>query len=207
MSRDEISIRRYRPGDLDDLYRICLLTADSGQDATSLYRDPLLPGQVFAAPYGLFEPELAFVATDAAGVGGYILGALDSHAFERSLERDWWPQLRERYPEPPPAAAEQPQTADQQMACLIHHPLHAPDELAGRYPSHLHIDLLPRLQGRGQGRLLMSRLTAELRRLGSPGVHLHVTPDNHRAAAFYLHLGFSRLSVTGARVFGLELAG
>jgi ribosomal protein S18 acetylase RimI-like enzyme len=205
MDGSEISIRPYRPGDLDDLYRVCLLTAASGQDATSLYRDPLLPGQVFAAPYGLFEPALAFVATDAGGVGGYILGALDSHAFERRLERDWWPRLRGRYPDPPPGTAQRPQTPDQEIAYLIHHPLHASDELADRYPSHLHVDLLPRLQGRGQGRLLMSRLTAELRRRGSRGVHLHVTADNHRAASFYLHLGFSRLPVTDARVFGLEL--
>jgi ribosomal protein S18 acetylase RimI-like enzyme len=206
MDRDEISIRPYQPGDLADLYRICLLTADNGQDATSLYRDSRLPGQVFAAPYGLFEPALAFVAADADGVGGYILGARDSHFFERRLERDWWPQLRGRYPDPPSGTAQQPRTPDQEMAYLIHHPLHAPDELAESYPSHLHIDLLPRLQGRGQGRLLMSRLTAELRRQGSPGVHLFVTAENHRAASFYLHLGFSRLPVTGARVFGLELS-
>ena len=54
-----------------------------------------------AAPYGIFQPSLAFVAEDDAGVGGYILGALDSESFEDRLERDWWPRLRGRYPEPP----------------------------------------------------------------------------------------------------------
>jgi hypothetical protein len=70
MDGDGARIRRYRSGDPDDLYRICLLTADSGQDATSLFRDSRLPGHLFAAPYGVFEPSLAFVAVDAAGVGG-----------------------------------------------------------------------------------------------------------------------------------------
>ena len=41
---------------------------DAGQDATSLYHDPHLLGHIFAAPYGLFEPSLAFVAEDAAGM-------------------------------------------------------------------------------------------------------------------------------------------
>jgi hypothetical protein len=48
----------------------------------------------------LFEPALAFVAQDTAGVGGYIVGALDTPAFEQRLERTWWPHLRARYPDP-----------------------------------------------------------------------------------------------------------
>ena len=102
MDHPVANIRPYRPGDIDALYQICLLTGDLGQDASSLYPDPKLIGHCFAAPYGLFEPALAFVAEDTAGVGGYVLGALDSQAFEKRLESDWWPQLRERYPEPPP---------------------------------------------------------------------------------------------------------
>ena len=102
MDDEAAVIRPYRGGDLDALYRICLLTASNGQDATSLYRDPMLPGHIFAAPYAVFQPLLAFVAQDAAGVGGYIVGALDNRAFQQRLERDWWPQLRERYLEPPP---------------------------------------------------------------------------------------------------------
>src|SRR5262245_16116909 len=94
MDSRQALIRPHRPGDLEALYRICLLTGDDGQDATSLYNDPRLPGHFSAAPYGLFEPALAFVAQDTAGVGGYILGALDTPAFEQRLERTWWPHLR-----------------------------------------------------------------------------------------------------------------
>jgi hypothetical protein len=46
------------------------------------------------------------VAEDAAGVGGYVVGALDSLIFERQLDQDWWLRLRPRYPEPPPEVAE-----------------------------------------------------------------------------------------------------
>src|SRR5580700_2330225 len=98
MGRTRARIRPYRPSDLDELYRICLLTGDAGQDATPLYQDPRLLGHIFAAPYGILEPSLAFVAEDAVGVGGYIVGALDTQAFEARLESEWWPGLRGRYP-------------------------------------------------------------------------------------------------------------
>lgn len=119
MEPEETRIRPYRAGDIDALYRICLQTGDDGQDATSLYHDPRLPGHVYAAPYGLFEPSLAFVAEDGAGVGGYILGAADSQAFENQLESDWWPPLRDRYPAPPSDVPEKRWTPDQRVAYRI----------------------------------------------------------------------------------------
>jgi hypothetical protein len=68
LDRTQAHIRPYRPADIDALYQICLLTGDGGQDATSRYHDPNLLGHWVAAPYGLFEPSLAFVAEDTSGV-------------------------------------------------------------------------------------------------------------------------------------------
>jgi ribosomal protein S18 acetylase RimI-like enzyme len=212
MNRTRARIRPYRPGDLDALYRICLLTGDAGQDATSHYHDPRLLGHIFAAPYGLFEPSLAFVAEDAAGVGGYVLGALDTQAFAEQLERKWWPGLRTRYPGPPPGLPAERWTPDQQLASLIHHPWRIPDELTKRYPSHLHIDLLPRLQASGYGSQLIKLLITALRRQGSRGVHLYVPHANQHAAGFYRRLGFTELpaadtelTVPGAYLFAMDL--
>ena len=198
-------IRPYRPGDLDELYRICLLTGDAGQDASSIYRDPRLLGHIFAAPYAVLEPALSFVAEDAAGVGGYIVGALDSQAFEQRLESDWWPGLRDRYPDPPAGLPAAERTPDQQMAHVIHHPWHTPDDLAARYPSHLHINLEPRLQASGYGSQLTSTLLTALRDRGSRGVHLYVLPANQRAAGFYLHMGFTKLSAGSGGLYGMDL--
>jgi len=212
MNRTAAHIRPYRPGDLDALYEICLLTGDGGQDATSLFADPMLLGHFFAAPYGLFAPSLAFVLEDAQGVGGYILGALDTRAFEEQLESNWWPRLRTRYPDPAAGVPAEQWTPDQHMAHMIHHPWRIPDELAARYPSHLHIDVLPRLQAGGYGRQMTNTLTAALRDRGSRGVHLHVPRGNQRAAGFYRHLGFTELPATAAelpgsslRLFGMDL--
>lgn len=197
-------IRPYHSADLDDLYRICLQTADNGQDATALFGDPMLPGHVFAAPYAIFEPSLAWVAEDAEGVAGYVLGALDTHAFEERLERDWWPPLRARYPDPK-EATDTLSEPERFMLGDIHRPFTADPSLVRRYPSHLHIDLLPRMQGRGLGRALIETLLDALRTRRSRGVHLHVGRTNHRAAGFYRHVGLSELPATGARVFAMKL--
>jgi ribosomal protein S18 acetylase RimI-like enzyme len=197
-------IRRYRAGDLADLYRVCLQTGDGGGDATPLYRDPDLLGHIYAAPYGRFEPSLVFVVEDPAGVGGYCLGALDSLAFERLLEAEWWPRLRRRYVEPD-AADRGRWTPDERAAYLIHHPWRTDDDLVAEYPSHLHIDLLPRFQGRGAGRRLMSLQLAALRARRSRGVHFHVNAQNTRALGFYRHLGFTELRPGERHVFGMTL--
>src|SRR5262249_18423109 len=151
------------------------------QDATSLYHDPHLLGHFFAAPYGLFEPSRAFVAEDTNGVGGYIVGALDTRAFQERLESTWWPGLRARYPAPPPGRPPAPLTPAQQVPHLTHPPWRIPGQLAPRSPSPLHISLLPRLQARGYGRQLITTLTAALRDQGSRGVHLHVPRSNPNA--------------------------
>ena len=198
-------LRGYRAGDLADLYRICLKTGDGGEDATAQFRDPELLGHVYAAPYALLEPSLAFVAEDEAGLGGYCLGALDTRAFEQRTEAEWWPGLRLRYAEPDVADRDR-WTRDQQAAYLIHHPHRAEDELVAGFPSHLHIDLLPRLQGSGNGRRLMDMQLAALRDRGSRGVHLNVNAANQRALGFYHHLGFTSLRTAGDRhVLGMRL--
>jgi ribosomal protein S18 acetylase RimI-like enzyme len=201
----QASIRSYRDGDLDDLYRICLQTGDAGQDATPMYNDPQILGHIFAAPYPLFEPSLAFVAEDEARVGGYVVGALDSRAFEERLEADWWPALRDRYPAPPSELPRDQWTPDQRMAGYIHVPLTIPDELAKDYPSHLHINLVPRLQSQGVGRQLMNTLIRELRERGSAGLHFFVWPTNQRAVGFYQHLGFTVISAESGIIFGMDL--
>jgi GNAT superfamily N-acetyltransferase len=196
-------IRPYRPADLDDLYRVCAQTADNGRDATALLSDPMLPGHVFAAPYALFESPFAWVAEDAAGVAGYVVGALDTRAFEERLERDWWPGLRARYPAPQAAGA---LSVPERIALQTIHQSFRADPLLSRYPSHLHIDLLPRMQGRGFGRRLIETLFAALRASGSRGVHLRVGRANLRAAGFYQHVGLTELPGEDARVFAMQLA-
>jgi ribosomal protein S18 acetylase RimI-like enzyme len=178
-------IRAYRPADLDRLYEICVRTGDAGSDAWDMVDDKQLYGHIWAAPYGVLEPEHAFVVGDPAQ--GYVLGALDSRAFEARCEESWWPALRERYPQ---GSGE---GLDAMLIGLIHNPPVAHDKIVGDYPSHLHIDLLPAVQGGGWGRKMMDTLLDSLREDGSPGVHFGVSAKNERALGFYAHLGFETL--------------
>jgi ribosomal protein S18 acetylase RimI-like enzyme len=187
-----VEIRVFGPADLDDLYSICLATGAGGNDASALYRDPKLVGHVYAAPYARLSPRSVFVVEDAEGVGGYIVGAPDTREFEIRLEAEWWPSLRKLYPDP----VNEPRAGwsrDQSMRYKIHHPGRTASEIVEPYPSHLHINLLPRLRGRGFGRRLMTRWLGTVRDMGSPGAHLAVGADSQPAIGFYRACGFHEL--------------
>jgi ribosomal protein S18 acetylase RimI-like enzyme len=181
-----MDVRPYQTGDDDALYEICLKTGPGGEDA---FTDRRILGEIYVGPYIEFEPELAFVVEGSDGVSGYILGARDTRRFEKMCESTWWPALRRRYP----LNSFPDDATDARFVQLIHHPHAAPDDVVAEYPSHLHVDLLPRTQGRGIGRILMQRLLDALRDAGSPGVHLGVGSGNTNAIGFYRHLGFTVL--------------
>jgi ribosomal protein S18 acetylase RimI-like enzyme len=184
------TIRPFQPADLDALYAICLQTGDHGADATGHYQDPRILGEIYAAPYAVLEPELAFVAEDAEGVAGYVIGTADTRAFEARCEAQWWPRLRAIHPNPrgtPPAEW----TWDQRRAFQIHRPFAMPESVVDAAPAHLHIDLLPRLQGQGMGRAM---LDAWLWAAGGRA-HLGCDVENIRAQRFYDAYGFNRLAV------------
>lgn len=197
--RDHDSAFRIRPcleADMDAAYEVCLKTGDSGADGTHLYRDdPSALGHLYVGPYLVFEPDLAFVLEDGAGVCGYVLAARDSACFYQRFLTEWLPPLRARFPDPggDPAAW----TPVEQLYHEYHHyEVYYPQSFRA-YPSHLHIDLLPRAQGCGQGGRLMRHQLAALERHSSPGVHLCMSAANHRAYRFYCKLRFHELARAG----------
>jgi ribosomal protein S18 acetylase RimI-like enzyme len=184
-------IRPYRPDDLEGLYKVCLKTGDSGQDATDLYRDKHLLGAIYAAPYGRHAPDLAFVVEENGQVAGYIVGTADTRAFEALLENRWWPMLRAAHADPQGVPWSE-RTPDQHLERLFHKPNTAPDAVVAAYPAHLHINLLPHLQGQGLGQRLIDTLSDALRGAGARGLHLGVSEANTRAQRFYDIYGFMR---------------
>ncbi|MDR1956824.1 MAG: GNAT family N-acetyltransferase [Treponema sp.] len=185
--------------DLPYLYEICLKTGDAGKDASGLFYDPLLLGQYYVAPYFFHDPGLCFVAEDdhpgKKVPQGYIVAAADTLAFNRWMETLWLPPLRRRYPKPYPKQYIR-SSFEEQLLALLHRSLDAPESAPpwiSSYPAHLHIDLLPLLQGQGAGKGLMRTLLEALARRGCPGVHLGVSAANTRAIGFYRKLGFSTL--------------
>jgi ribosomal protein S18 acetylase RimI-like enzyme len=195
-------IRPYDPADYDAITRICLLTAEAGGDATGLYASDDLMPDVFARPYVAFQPDLAWVVDAGNGAEGYLLGIADTRAFVQWFRSDWVPVLATRYEHTEPVV-----TKDD----LIRHLGFWPERMLipelDDYPAHLHIDLLPALQGQGMGRRLIDTLIAELRSRGIPGLHLGMDAANTAARAFYDRLGFVELpsSTADAPVLGMRL--
>jgi ribosomal protein S18 acetylase RimI-like enzyme len=183
-------IRPYRPEDLDALYDICVRTADGGDDARGMYSSDRLMGDLFAAPYATHEPQHAYVVDDGHGrAAGYILGTADTAAFARWYQAEWLPARP--YPEP-----HDPRDAD--MIGLHEHPERMIVPELASYPAHLHIDLLPELQGQGWGRRLMAAFLTGLTEAGVERVHLGMATTNTGARAFYDRLGFHEIAVAGA---------
>ncbi|MFB9309084.1 ribosomal protein S18 acetylase RimI-like enzyme [Agromyces hippuratus] len=186
-------IRPYRPADREQVARICLLTAAAGGDATGVYSDDALMPEVFALPYVEYAPELAFVVADGERVLGYVIGVADTAAFVEWWRREWAPGFAARHPSPGAPTGREPDFTEAQLLeagtaperMLI-------DELA-EYPAHLHIDLLPELQGQGFGRRLIDTLRGALAARGVPAVHLGMDAANIGARAFYDRLGFHEL--------------
>jgi ribosomal protein S18 acetylase RimI-like enzyme len=183
-------IRPYRSDDLDAIYDICVRTGDTGRDARGLFSDDRLMGDVWAAPYVVLEPQLARVLDDGTGQAvGYIIGTADTERFVRRFRQEWLPAVEGRYDGTDPRDQEQLELLRTPERMLV-------PELAA-YPAHLHIDLLPEVQGGGFGRGLMNAFLGALRDAGVARVHLGVSPHNTSARAFYDRLGFTAAEVPG----------
>lgn len=196
-------IRPFRPGDEPALSEICLRTADAGTDGTGIFADDDLWGEVFVLPYAARHPDLAFVVEDDDGrVSGYIVGTPDTRAFEDWFAGEWWPRFAQRWPRPESEGSRQDGTL------IYAYGRHGGAESLGdTHPAHLHIDLLPHVQGQGWGRRLVDTFAEALRDRGVERLHLVASAANTGAIAFYTRLGFTRLPAgPGAAAFGMDLS-
>ena len=185
----DFTIRSYKSADTSAVYEICLKTGNSGQDATHLFSDPLVLGHIYVGPYMEFEPQSVFILEDDQGPCGYIMGVLDSQTYYQWMHSEWMPKIRVDYKKP----TGNPDTWDEteKITNLLFHPVS--QRLLPAFPSHLHIDLLSRAQGKGQGKLMMDRFIDYLRYNKIPGVHLELSSSNDRAFNFYRKYGMQEL--------------
>ena len=185
----DFSIRSYKSADTSAVYEICLKTGNSGQDATRLFSDPLVLGHIYVGPYMEFEPQSVFILEDDQGPCGYIMGVLDSQTYYQWMHSEWLPKIRVNYKKP----TGNPDTWDEtaKITDLLFHPVS--QRLLPDYPAHLHIDLLSRAQGKGQGKLLMDRFIDYLKYNKIPGLHLELSSNNDRAFNFYRKYGIEEL--------------
>ena len=185
-----VKLRSATPADLPDLLRVCLQTGDSGKDATHLHKLPELVGDIYVAPYVLHSPELAFALVGDGKVVGYLLGVLDTKAFETTLANDYWPTTKAKYSQ----LLTDITPSDQDLLVDLAKQGFSDPELIAKYPSHLHIDILETHQSAGYGKAMIQFLLAQMQEAGSTGVHLHMSSKNDRARAFYKKFAFTEIT-------------
>lgn len=200
MSDADAVLRWARADDRAALSEICRRTGDAGSDATDTLVHGELYGLLWAEQYLVHAPSFALVADIDGRALGYVLAAPDTEAFETLLESAWWPPLRDRYPLPGDGT-----DVDRRLVAYLHHPPRTPASVTARYPAHLHIDLLPELQGQGLGRRMIAAIEQRLAEAGCTGVHLGVDPRNEHAIGFYEHLGYTPHRAEGTVLFTKRL--
>ncbi len=194
-------IRQAKLSDIPQIHNVCLKTGFSGEDATPLVRDKYLLGKYFAEPYLQFEIDSCFVITEQFTPQGYIVGTSSTEAFNKWMNKSWLPKLRKQYP----STLHPTNELEKFLLDLIHRNCINPSFL-DNYPAHLHIDLLPQMQGRGLGKKMMIHFFDLLKSKGVPGCHLSLGARNTKALEFYERMGFSVLETPlGAVVMGIKL--
>ncbi len=184
------NIRQALPQDIPYLYSICLRTAFAGLDGTPYFNDPWCVGHYYAAPYFFWEPDLCFVALDETGKpSGYITGTSNTASFTSWVQETWLPPLQEHYKQDKEFKSDAEESV---VKILLKGPGQGIWQNLG-YPAHLHINLLPNLQGKGLGRSLMETFFAAVLEKGATGIHLGVDGRNTRAYGFYERMGFKIL--------------
>jgi ribosomal protein S18 acetylase RimI-like enzyme len=187
----DYALRQARWADSAALNRVCLLTGDSGKDASAREDDPDLLGLIYAVPYQVFSPDYAFVVEGPGGVCGYVLGTPDSARFYERMATEWFPPLAKRLRDPGPDEAQW--VGSDWARRAIHHPQFVYPAVLHEYPAHGHIDLLEEARGKKIGSRALRHMMGRLAGAGISGMHLQVSPRNEGALAFYRTLGFSRL--------------
>lgn len=181
-------IRPYRSEGLPSLHAICVQTGENGEDLTPLYKDPDLLGALYAAPYGVYAPQRCFMLEDEMGAAGYVVGVHDTARFDDWMIRDWLAPYRALHPAPIGDSADW--SPDDRCVHGMHAYRRTPEAISSRYPAHLHLNILPRLQRKGWGRRLAQRWIDDAHAAGVSAAHIGVVAANTRGLAFWRAVGF-----------------
>lgn len=192
-----IEIRQCTIADLPYIYEICWKTGIIGESVETAFTDKFKLGHYFAAPYIHHDLDCCFVATDDGMPKGYVLGTADSRAFAQWMNSDWLPQVRKLYDfKDVESLHSLEQYTDNCMKNGV--PM---DPIFNEYPAHLHIDILPELQGKGLGRKLMNAFFNKCLEKGATRVHLGVGRKNGKALSFYQRLGMYTIKEEDTAIF------
>lgn len=182
---ETLTLRPVRRTDADALVHVAYATGFFGESARRFFPSKALFAALWVAPY--LRPGaggVGFVAKRGGQVVGYILGSVDPGRYALALAAQvpglLWRGLTGRLP-----------GALASLRYLLRAArFHLPAPPAGRYPAHLHLNLLAQARGLGAGGALLDAFLAELRSRRVPGVQLSTTRRNEAAVHLYAKRGF-----------------
>ncbi|MCP9619723.1 GNAT family N-acetyltransferase [Nocardia otitidiscaviarum] len=198
-------VRAFHAADRDAVHEVSV-RAGAGSPSGVLWGDPESEMAVYLDPYMDLEPDSLLLAESDGRLVGYLAGCLDGTRFpseEERIERAirTYRLLRKRT-----ARAFFLRSAVDMAAAKLRRRPTAGDFVDARWPSHLHIGLVPEARGTGAAEALMRRWFERLDAHGSPGCHLQTLVENTRAVRFFTRTGFVTHGVP-AEVPGLRYRG
>lgn len=192
-----IEIRQCTLADLPYIYEICWKTGDNGTPLDSAFSDKFKMGHYYAAPYLHHDLGCCFAATEKGIPKGYILGSADTVNYTKWFNSQWLPSVRKLYDLESQGEYGPRETFLNECIkndTVLHKSLY-------EFPAHLHINLLPELQGKGLGRKLMDTFFERCRKKGANRVHLGVSKVNTGALTFYRKMGMYPIYETESAFF------
>ncbi len=203
-----IEVRAYdvsdRPG-LVDLFD----GAGEGAPGSEVWGHAESLAEVYLTPYLDLEPESAFVAVVDGQLAGYLVGCVDETDFPSEEERFETVIRKYRLFRRRESRRFFVRAAYDTVLLKLRRQPTAGELTDPRWPSHLHIDLLPIGRGNGAADGLMNAWFDRLREVGSPGCYLQTSAENTRAVRFFERMGFEKhgenLVVPGSRYDGKRM--
>jgi GNAT superfamily N-acetyltransferase len=180
-------IRKYNEGDREAIQDICYLTGYMGDSAAHFWRHKPSFVEVWTSYYRDHEPTSVYVAIRDDSVVGYLTGCVDTASATKS--EDLIGSVIKKY-----GLLFRPGTAGFLWRAIIDgikdKQVATGELIDERWPSHLHINLLPMARGAGLGVALMESWLDQLKQFSSPGCHLGTLVENVRAVSFFEKIGF-----------------
>jgi GNAT superfamily N-acetyltransferase len=193
-------IRPYRPDDEAAVRRIAVDTAFFGQPVEAYLDDGGLFYDFFYAYYTRYEADHGWIAELEGQTVGFLMGCPDTRRKAVAWARDELPRLAIRL-----LSGKYRLGGKTWRYLLSQAGAAARQELAlvdlQAYPAHLHVNVAADRRGLGLGRRLLAAYLEQLRREGSPGVHLRTTSLNRTACRLYEQAGFRLLAAHPTRAW------
>lgn len=188
----QIDVRPYDPADRAELLGVVFEAAGAGAPGSEAWGHHVSLADVYLTAYLDLEPESVFVVTADGRPAGYLAGCVDDARFPSEEER--LASVIQKYglmrmPGPRRFFL---RAAYDTAVCRIRRIPTAGELRDPRWPSHLHIDVMPVARGTGAAARLMDLWFERLRAVGSPGCYLQTSAENQRAVRFFESVGFRR---------------